>query len=203
MAIVDEFDVYLFDLDGVIYVGDEALPGSVQALKKLRQKEKAIRFVTNDPQLKRSDVVIRLNNLGVEAHIEEVISSGWATAQFLHSENIFNAFVLGNENLKEELNLVGIKTDNTENVEAVVVGKPFSIMFQFALNNITSLDKVIMIGDTIETDILGAHKYGISSILISDCCKKTYPSDQELINPNFIIRGLMNLFDNNVKVFGK
>lgn len=38
------YDVFLFDLDGVIYIGDKALPGAVASLKRLREEKKAIRF---------------------------------------------------------------------------------------------------------------------------------------------------------------
>ncbi len=34
--IAERFDAFLFDLDGVVYLGDELLPGSEEALARLR-----------------------------------------------------------------------------------------------------------------------------------------------------------------------
>lgn len=127
--LVDEFDVFLFDLDGVIYIGPEPLPEAVESLKRLRQDKKIIRFLTNDPCTTRKKTARRLNSLGIEASSEEVITSGWATAQYLQNEKIRTALVLGDENLKWECQQVGINTDDQNDVEAVVVGWDNDVSF--------------------------------------------------------------------------
>lgn len=114
--LVDEFDVFLFDLDGVIYIGPEPLPGAVESLKRLRQDKKDIRFLTNNPITTREKTAKRLNSLGIEASSEEVITSSWATAQYLQNEKIRTAFVLGDENLKWECQQVGINIDDQNDV---------------------------------------------------------------------------------------
>lgn len=38
------YDVFLFDLDGVIYIGDKALPGAAASLKRLREERKPFAF---------------------------------------------------------------------------------------------------------------------------------------------------------------
>ena len=48
--LVERFDAFLFDLDGVVYLGDELLPGSREALVRLRETGKEVRFLTNDPR---------------------------------------------------------------------------------------------------------------------------------------------------------
>ena len=78
--LVDQFDVFLLDLDGVVYVGDTLLSGVTEALASLRSRGRVVRFVTNDPRPSRKDVVHRLGRLGVRATVEEIVSSGWATA---------------------------------------------------------------------------------------------------------------------------
>ncbi|KKB33118.1 HAD-IIA family hydrolase [Heyndrickxia sporothermodurans] len=120
--IADEFDVFLFDLDGVIYIGSEPLPEAVESLRRLRKEKKEIRFLTNDPCTTREKTAKRLSKLGIEASSEEVITSGWLTAQYLHHEKVRTAFVLSDENLKWECQQVGINIKDQTNVEAVVVG---------------------------------------------------------------------------------
>ena len=127
--LVDEFDVFLFDLDGVIYIGPEPLPEAVESLKRLRQYKKKIRFLTNNPSTTRKKTAKRLNSLGIEASSEEVITSSWATAQYLQNEKIETALVLGDENLKWECQQVGINIDDQNNVEAVVVGYDNNVSF--------------------------------------------------------------------------
>lgn len=139
--IVNKFDVFLFDLDGVIYIGDEALPEAVESLKLLRQNRKTIRFLTNNPCTTRRKIAERLNALGIETTSEEVVTSSWATAQYLQDENIKNVFVLGDENLKWECQQVGINIDEPINTEAVVVGWDGKLCF----NDIKEAVKLIMV----------------------------------------------------------
>ncbi|WP_077302519.1 HAD-IIA family hydrolase [Virgibacillus pantothenticus] len=122
MAIADEFDIFLFDLDGVIYIGSEPLYGAMESLKRLRQAKKGIRFLTNDPCTTKEKTVRKLTSLGIEASEEEVITSSWLTAQYLESENIKSALVLGDENLKWECEQADIYTEARTDVEAVVIG---------------------------------------------------------------------------------
>ena len=51
--IAERFDAFLFDLDGVVYLGDELLPGSEEALARLREAGKEVRFLTNDLRRRR------------------------------------------------------------------------------------------------------------------------------------------------------
>ena len=49
MALADEFDGLLVDLDGVVWIGREPVPGSAEALAALLAAGKEIVFVTNNP----------------------------------------------------------------------------------------------------------------------------------------------------------
>ncbi|WP_294184351.1 HAD-IIA family hydrolase [uncultured Clostridium sp.] len=128
-VIADKFDVFLFDLDGVIYIEGSPLPGAVESLKILREMGKTIRFLTNNPCTTQKKMVERLKKIGIEAHIEEIITAGQVTAQYLERENIKTAFILGDENLKWECKQAGIEIDSIINAEAVVVGWDDSLCF--------------------------------------------------------------------------
>lgn len=92
-VLAEQFDVFLFDLDGVIYLGREPLPGAQETLSWLRSGGKTIRFLTNDPRPTRTQVARRLAGLGVEARAEEVVTSGWATARYLREKGVGTAYV--------------------------------------------------------------------------------------------------------------
>lgn len=44
MMIADKFDVFLFDLDGVVYIGPDPLPEAVESLQRLRKNKRAFDF---------------------------------------------------------------------------------------------------------------------------------------------------------------
>ena len=120
--LAEQFDVFLFDLDGVIYVGREPLPGARETLAWLRSGGKTIRFLTNDPRPTRTQVVRRLAGLGVEARVEEVVTSGWATARYLREEGVGSAYVLGSRGLASEIGTLGVEVVDEGPCDAVVVG---------------------------------------------------------------------------------
>lgn len=45
LVLAEQFDVFLLDLDGVVYLGEEPLAGAVESLRRLRQQGKAYLFV--------------------------------------------------------------------------------------------------------------------------------------------------------------
>ena len=107
--IAERFDAFLFDLDGVVYLGDELLPGSDEALARLREAGKEVRFLTNDPRPTRRQVCRRLAGMGVQVDAEEVITSGWATANYLLQNGVESAYVIGSRGLASEIGMVGVE----------------------------------------------------------------------------------------------
>jgi glycerol-1-phosphatase len=120
--IAERFDAFLFDLDGVVYLGDELLPGSEEALARLREAGKEVRFLTNDPRPTRAQVRRRLAGMGVEVGADEMITSGWATAGYLLQNGVESAYVIGSRGLASEISMVGVEVVDKGPCEAVVVG---------------------------------------------------------------------------------
>lgn len=120
--LADKFDVFLFDLDGVIYIGNNLLPGVKETITRLRQLGKGIYFLTNNPTLTREQFVQRLKGLGIDTHQSEIITSGWATAKTLSLMGIESVYVIGNDGLKTELKNFGIRLVEKGDCQAVVVG---------------------------------------------------------------------------------
>jgi HAD superfamily hydrolase (TIGR01450 family) len=81
MALADEFDGLLVDLDGVVWVGREMVPGSAEALKYLLDAGKEIVFVTNNPAKPAAEYARRLGEVGVEVDAERIVTAGESTAQ--------------------------------------------------------------------------------------------------------------------------
>jgi glycerol 3-phosphatase-2 len=74
------YDVALLDLDGVVYVGPDAVPGVPEALAAARRAGMRLGFVTNNAARTPDDVAEHLTALGVPAGSDDVITSSQAAA---------------------------------------------------------------------------------------------------------------------------
>jgi glycerol-1-phosphatase len=128
VRLIDRFDAFFLDLDGVVYVGDKALPGAVETTATLRAAGKRILFLTNDPRSARRDYAARLESLGIPATEDDVLTSGAATAVYLARHEKVDgrtAYVIGTEALKDEFRAIGMRVlegDDGRDVDFVVVG---------------------------------------------------------------------------------
>ena len=76
--LLETYDHVLLDLDGCVWVGDEPVPGSAEALTELRGAGKAVAFLTNDARRSPEEYVRKLWSLGLRASLEEVVTVGAA-----------------------------------------------------------------------------------------------------------------------------
>ncbi|HET8863831.1 MAG TPA: hypothetical protein VFM94_11350, partial [Solirubrobacterales bacterium] len=74
MALADELDGLLIDLDGVVWIGRELVPGSAEALRKLLDAGKKIVFVTNNPGKPASEYARRLAGAGIEVDAGRIVT---------------------------------------------------------------------------------------------------------------------------------
>jgi HAD superfamily hydrolase (TIGR01450 family) len=97
MGAADEFDGLLIDLDGVVWIGRELVPGSVEALRALFDAGKKVAFITNNPGKPAAEYARRLGEAGIEVGPELIVTAGEATAG-LAAERVgagSTAFVIG------------------------------------------------------------------------------------------------------------
>jgi 4-nitrophenyl phosphatase len=78
--------VVLLDLDGVVWLGDESLPGAADAVARFRAAGLAVGFMTNNSSQPVSGYVEKLGRLGVEASADEVLTSALAAAELLAAD---------------------------------------------------------------------------------------------------------------------
>jgi glycerol-1-phosphatase len=124
MALADEFDGLLVDLDGVVWIGREMVPGSAEALAALLDRGTEIVFVTNNPGKAASEYARRLTDAGVEVDGERIVTAGEATAR-LAAERAGaggTAFVIGAPAFHETVAAAGLRLlDGEAGREAGVV----------------------------------------------------------------------------------
>src|SRR5688572_28124127 len=112
----------MFDLDGVVYIGEDAVPGAAEHLARVRESGVQVAFVTNNASRDPRVVAEKLTGLGVEAHAADVVTSAQAAAHLLRDRHGAGApvVVLGADGLREALREVGLRPVGVDD-EAVAV----------------------------------------------------------------------------------
>jgi glycerol-1-phosphatase len=125
--LLQRYDQVILDLDGCVWVGDEAVPGSPEAIAALRAAGKRVAFATNNSWHPGEDQVTRLWGHGVQASLADVVTVGGAMQHLLNETRVGRtAFVIGGASLKANVADAGLRvlngTDLAEHAEVVVIG---------------------------------------------------------------------------------
>ena len=108
MPIADDFDGFLIDLDGVVWIGREPIPGSAETLAALLAAGKELVFVTNNPARPPQRYAERLRDMGVEVGAERIVTAGMVTARLAGAAAAGGtAFVIGEGPFKEMVAAAG------------------------------------------------------------------------------------------------
>ena len=114
---------FLLDMDGVIYSGNQLIPGAAEFVKELQERDIPYLFMTNNSQRTRRDVVNKLAGIGIETQEEHVFTSAIATALFLERQKPNGtAYVLGEGGLLTSLHKHGYSLVRS-NPDYVIVGE--------------------------------------------------------------------------------
>jgi HAD superfamily hydrolase (TIGR01458 family) len=106
----------LLDVDGVLHVSGEPIPGAADAIRRLRTEGHRIRFVTNSTTMSRLQLGERLRGMGFAIEDDELQTTGLVAARALKGRRVLALTMPGILDDLEGLELVGM------NVDAVLVG---------------------------------------------------------------------------------
>ncbi len=124
--------LWLFDMDGTLYLGDRLYGFTRELLATLRATGRRYLFMTNNSSKSVADYVQKLARLGIEATEEDFITSSQATAYYLKKHCPGKRlYVCGTASLKRELEREGFAlTENVEDTECIVMGFDTELTFQ-------------------------------------------------------------------------
>lgn len=223
------YDLAMLDLDGVVYIGGDAIPGAARHLAAVRRAGMRLAFITNNAARPPERVAEHLTALGIEATAEDVVTSAQAAARLLAERFGAGARIvcLGADGLERALRDAGLRpvgpeedavavatgygpevpwssvmrvavrvrdglpwvasnTDRTiptaygvapghgvqvamlrefTGVEPVVAGKPERPLLDETIRRVGG-ERPLMVGDRLDTDIEGARRIGIDSLLV-------------------------------------
>ena len=110
-ALADDYDLIVFDLDGVVYLIDRPIPGAAEAVERLRAGGTPVAYVTNNASRRAGDVAHLLTGMGVPAAAGEVLTSAAAAAALLTEKLPAGApvLVVGADALRAEVRDAGLR----------------------------------------------------------------------------------------------
>ncbi len=117
----DDLRTLLLDIEGVLYVHGEPIPGAVEAIDSLRGRVESLRLVTNTSSISRRAVIDRLHRAGFEVGPEEVLTPSAMAVRYCRTVGHEKVNLMVAKSLREdleEIDLVG--TD--EDADAIVLG---------------------------------------------------------------------------------
>ena len=216
------YNIFFFDLYGVIHNGVHLFPNILNILRNLKKLNKIVVFISNAP---RKSIKIKkfLKSIGLRKNLYfDVVSSGDITyEEYLIKINRKKFYFIGARKDKNFCNGLKITEEFCVNPDLEIIrekkkeicagalalqyeklggkvkyfGKPYKKIYQKTLEKIKvkNKKKIIAIGDSLRTDILGANNFGIDSALvlsgihgnikaIEKLCKKTNIYPKFLLN---------------------
>ncbi|MFN8164120.1 MAG: TIGR01458 family HAD-type hydrolase [Solirubrobacterales bacterium] len=111
----------LLDIDGVLHVGEEPLPGAIEALRRLRELTRGVRLLTNTTSRSRRAIVERLRALGFELSEAEVLTPAALALAHCRSRGYQRVSLMVSESLREDLEELEAAAEG-EPAEAIVLG---------------------------------------------------------------------------------
>lgn len=111
---------WALDLDGVVWRGDELLPGADGAVRRLREAGQRVVFLTNNSSPPLAATVAKLAGFGIPVDEDDILTSAQAAASMLRTGS--RALVCAGPGVVEALEAVGIEIAVAGPADAVVVG---------------------------------------------------------------------------------
>jgi HAD superfamily hydrolase (TIGR01458 family) len=113
----------LLDLDGVLYVGDEAVPGATDVIEWLTKEGIPYRFLTNTSSRPRASIVSKLSGMGISAADDDILTPAVAAVSWLREHSPGRpALFVPQETASEFADLDPLPDDAADGAGAVVVG---------------------------------------------------------------------------------
>ena len=132
MERLNNVKLFLFDMDGTLYLGDRLYDFTPALLEKIKKSGGKYMFMTNNSSKSVVDYIKKLDRLGIKADYEDFITSSQATAYYLEKHHKgARLYVCGTESLKAELVRGGFEvTEDLDKVDLIVMGFDTELTFK-------------------------------------------------------------------------
>jgi HAD superfamily hydrolase (TIGR01457 family) len=144
---VATYNSYLIDLDGVVYRGEQIVPGAREFVAWLNAQQKQYLFLTNNSFASETQVLEKLTRLGISTSSSHILGAGQAAIQSIARRfPEGNIYIVGEQPLFELARSykLRIANDNKERADAVLVGLDRT----FNYTTLTEAVQAVMAGAT-------------------------------------------------------
>ena len=109
MTDLSKFRGYIFDLDGTVYLGENAIPGAPQTIAMLRDQGCRVVFLSNKPLQPCAVYAEKLSLLGIPTSVDHVFNSSQVLTHYLLQEMPdATLFIIGEQPLLDEMTAAGL-----------------------------------------------------------------------------------------------
>lgn len=115
-------EALLLDIDGVLHVGDEPLPGAIEALARLRELAGGLRLVTNTTSKPRRAIVGRLRAMGFDVDEADVLTPAALAVAHCRARGHDRVHLMVGAGLREDLAGIDAADPDDDRADAVVLG---------------------------------------------------------------------------------
>lgn len=112
--------VWILDLDGVVWLAGNVIPGVPEAVTRLREAGHTILFLTNNSNPSIADLLEKFDGMGIDVEPDEIVTSAQAAATMLEAGD--TALVCAGDGVREALEARGVKAVDEGPADAVIVG---------------------------------------------------------------------------------
>ena len=130
--LLKSIQLYLFDMDGTLYLGDRLFEFTRELLDTLKATGRRYLFMTNNSSKSVEDYIKKLEKLGIPALKEDFLTSSQATAWYLQKHHPGKTlYVCGTRSLQRELRQAGFTvTQDVEKTQCIVMGFDTELTFR-------------------------------------------------------------------------
>lgn len=123
-------ELFLFDMDGTLYLGDQVYEGAIELMEALPSLGKKYIYLTNNSSRAGADYITRLRKLGFPCQEENVFTSGMATGMYLNQNHPgARVYLVGTQAFRRELLSYGIELVE-EDADVVVAGFDTELVYE-------------------------------------------------------------------------
>lgn len=165
------FSAVLSDLDGVVYRGEQAIPGAVERFVTWHERRLPYCFVTNNAEKSPAEFAEKIRRLGIPCSPEQVITSAEVALSYAGAKYPAGsrAYVIGSASLKARVERAGfLLADTNASVVIVALDRQFNYaMMTTAVLNILSGAELIGTNPDVIRPIAGGYEPGTGAIVQS------------------------------------
>ncbi len=123
--------LFLLDMDGTLYLGDEVFDGAIDFINTVSESGREYIYLTNNSSRAGIDYITRLRRLGFPCEAKNVFTSGMATAMYLNSRYPGETvYPVGTPAFLGELESYGVKLGGGEDISVVCVGFDTTLTYE-------------------------------------------------------------------------